>query len=100
MPGVMASALTGLLLAGCAAGGAAPTPSPRPHTTFVLRPGQTLTIQRNSWRAGDRVTCPNHGGAAIPPVGLGVGDSLGVDVQTQGDGTVVAHCDAGPPPDA
>lgn len=71
---------------------------PREATTWIVQPGETLTLTADEVHADDLYRCPGKGGVnGTPPPGHGVGGSGGFSVVTQEDGTVTASCEPGPP---
>jgi len=68
----------------------------RSAQTWVVQPGETLTISADDVRPDDRYRCPRKGGVnGTPPPGTGVGGSGGLSVETALDGTVTARCEPG-----
>jgi hypothetical protein len=70
----------------------------RSGQTWVVQPGETLTLSADDVRPDDLYRCPGKGGVnGTPPPGAGVAGSGGLSVETALDGTVTAHCEPGPP---
>jgi hypothetical protein len=68
--------------------------------TWVVQPGETLTLSADEVRPDDLYRCPGKGGVnGTPDPGHGVGGSGGFSVATDDDGTVTASCEPGPPAD-
>src|SRR3989442_404301 len=71
-----------------------------PPRVVRLHPGQTKTLAPSSVSPGTLVVCPHRGGVHVGPSGTGTGNSAGVSTSTLSDGTVIANCEGGPPPNA
>jgi hypothetical protein len=70
----------------------------RSAQTWIVQPGETLTLWADDVRPDDRYRCPGKGGVnGTPPPGAGVGGSGGLSVETALDGTVTVRCEPGPP---
>ena len=70
----------------------------REPKTWIVQPGETLTVSADDVRPDDLYRCPGKGGVnGTPDPGHGVGGSGGLSVETAEDGTVTATCEAGPP---
>lgn len=68
--------------------------------TWVVQPGETLTLSADEVHPDDLYRCPGKGGVnGTPDPGHGVGGSGGFSVATEDDGTVTAYCEPGPPGD-
>jgi hypothetical protein len=66
--------------------------------TWVVQPGETLTLSADEVGPDDLYRCPGKGGVnGTPDRGTGVGGSGGFSVETADDGTVTAYCEPGPP---
>ena len=66
--------------------------------TWVVEPGETLTLSADEVHPDDLYRCPRKGGVkGTPPPGHGVAHSGGLSVETDVDGTVTAQCEPGPP---
>lgn len=66
--------------------------------TWIVRPGETLTLSSDEVHPDDLYRCPGKGGVnGTPDPGHGVGGSGGFSVATEEDGTVTAYCEPGPP---
>jgi len=71
------------------------TPEPR---TWIVQPGETLTLTADEVGPDDVHRCPGKGGViGTPDRGHGVGGSGGFSVEAALDGTVTAYCEPGPP---
>jgi hypothetical protein len=65
--------------------------------TWVVQPGETLTLSADEVHPDDLYRCPGKGGVnGTPDRGTGVGGSGGVSVETASDGTVTLSCEPGP----
>jgi hypothetical protein len=70
----------------------------RDPKTWVVQPGQTLTLSSDEVHSDDVYRCPGKGGVnGTPDPGHGVGGSGGFSVETDPDGNVTAYCEPGPP---
>jgi hypothetical protein len=70
----------------------------RAPRTWVVQPGETLTLSADEVHPDDLYRCPGKGGVnGTPKPGHGVGGSGGFSVETAPDGTVSAYCEPGPP---
>lgn len=68
--------------------------------TWVVQPGETLTLSANEVHPDDLYRCPGKGGVnGTPDPGHGVGGSGGFSLETASDGTVTLYCEPGPPGD-
>ena len=77
-----------------------PSQAPEPKT-WIVRPGETLTLTADETGPDDVYRCPGKGGViGTPDRGRGVGGSGGLSVETAMDGTVRATCEPGPPGNA
>ena len=69
----------------------------RAPKTWIVRPGETLTLPAGAAHPDDLYRCPGKGGVnGTPDPGHGVGGSGGFGVETAADGTVTATCEPGP----
>ena len=76
-----------------------PYQAPEPKT-WIVQPGETLTLTADETGPNDVYRCPGKGGViGTPDRGRGVGGSGGLSVETALDGTVTAYCEPGPPAD-
>ncbi len=76
-----------------------PSQAPAPRT-WIVQPGETLTLTADEAGPDDVYRCPGKGGViGTPDRGRGVGGSGGFSVETALDGTVTAYCEPGPPGD-
>jgi hypothetical protein len=68
--------------------------------TWVIQPGDTLTLTADEVGPDDLYRCEGKGGVnGTPDPGHGVGGSGGFSVETASDGTVTLSCEPGPPGD-
>jgi hypothetical protein len=73
------------------------TDEERGPKTWVVQPGETLTLSADEVHRDDLYRCPGKGGVnGTPAPGRGVGGSGGFSVATDDDGTVTASCEPGP----
>jgi hypothetical protein len=70
-----------------------------PPRTWVVRDGQTRTFSPDDLQANDIFRCSDNGAGieGVPAPGEGAGNSTGILVETDMDGTVTVQCEAGPP---
>jgi hypothetical protein len=65
--------------------------------TWVVQPGETLTLSSDEVHPDDLYRCPGKGGVnGTPDPGHGVGGSGGFSVATEDDGTLTAYCEPSP----
>ena len=74
-------------------------PSSRPPRTWVVPDGQTRTFGPDEVQSDDVFRCSDNGAGieGVPPRGEGAGNSTGIFVDTDTDGSVTVRCEAGPP---
>jgi hypothetical protein len=85
------------------------TPRPSPITspsdrtrTWVVPDGTVHTFEPSELRADDVFRCSDDSGgvAGVPSPGSAVGNSGGITVTTEEDGSVTVACEPGPPGNA
>jgi hypothetical protein len=66
--------------------------------TWVVQPGETLTLSADEVQPNDSYSCPGKGAVGYTPEpGEGVANSLGIQVTTDIEGMVEVACEPGPP---
>ena len=63
--------------------------------TWVVQPGETLTIATDEVGPNDQYRCGKGGIDGTPGPGAGVANTLGLSVETAIDGTVTVTCEPG-----